>query len=75
MKIFFLIAATPPHDYTVWVLIDGKHLIDANALIQTVCDSYGSVNKPPSCTSSSTFLLAQKSKFNDKDKCQNNWYH
>jgi interferon gamma-inducible protein 30 len=38
----------PPHAYTPWILINGKH-VDRTQIIQQICDAYTGPNKPEAC--------------------------
>eukprot|EP00731_Ephydatia_muelleri_P030111 Em0021g634a len=42
----------PPHQYTPWVTINGKHSTEAEGgdLIKAICDAYKGPDKPDACT-------------------------
>merc|ERR1719240_2403706 len=58
--------ATPPHQYTSWIVVNHEHLSDGNALLHSICEAYDGV-KPQSCVAA-TSLNVVKAK-----KIANNW--
>ena len=48
-------AATPPHEYTAWIIVKGNHVADGNALMSVVCNAYTG-NKPAVCATASPLL-------------------
>jgi hypothetical protein len=47
-SIYTFYPATPKHEYTAWIIVNHVHLVDANALLSTICAAYTGP-KPPSC--------------------------
>lgn len=75
--------ATPNHEYTAWIIVNHVHLVDANALLSTICAAYTGP-KPPSCEQhqlSEHMQMVKKpenKKFNDAISkgdwgCANDW--
>lgn len=52
-------AATPPHQYTAWIIVNHEHLEDGNALESAICNAYTGV-KPQSCASATSLNVAKK---------------
>lgn len=52
-------AATPPHQYTAWIVVNHEHLEDGNALESAICNAYEGV-KPQSCASATSLSVTKK---------------
>ena len=61
--------ATPPHDYTAWVVVNHFHISDPNYLMSSVCEAYTGP-KPASCTDGQLALF----KHNENNlSCASSW--
>lgn len=50
--------ATPPHQYTAWIIVNHEHLDDGDALLYSICEAYEGV-KPQSCAAATSLNVVE----------------
>ena len=56
--------ATPPHQYTAWIIVNNRHLEDGNALLSSICEAYNGA-KPQSCVAATKLNVVKAGKITE----------